>query len=171
MKWQRLGRFVVTVHSAQPPTEEEWSLYMNQADSYLPLEDQRILVASDGGAPNGTQRQQLIKLLNNAKVPTAILTTSWLMRGAGAAVSWFNPSLRVFGTGALQQALDHLQLTQRERSEALRLLRDFQKELGVLVIANSYLDDAQVRGPSIPAPPPAPPRESARHQVRTGSTK
>ena len=93
------------------------------------------------------------------------------MRGAGAAVSWFNPSLRVFGTGAIQQALEHLQLTQRERAEALRLLREFQKELGVLVIANSYLDDAQVRGPSIPAPPPAPPRESARHQVRTGSTK
>ena len=57
MKWQSLGRFVVTVHSAQPPTEEEWSLYMSQADAYQPLEDQRILVASDGGAPNGTQRQ------------------------------------------------------------------------------------------------------------------
>jgi hypothetical protein len=171
MKWQRLGRLVVTVHSAQPPTVEEWSLYMSQADAYQPLEDQRILVASDGGAPNGTQRQQLIRLLNDARVPTAILTTSWLMRGAGAAVSWFNPSLKVFGTAALQQALEHLQLTQRERTEALRLLREFQKELGVLVIANSYLDDAQLRGPSSPSLPPPSPRESGRNQIRAGSPK
>lgn len=168
MKWRRLGRFVVTVHSERPPTEQEWSLYMGQADAYLPLEDQRILVVSDGGAPNGTQRQQLIELLNNARVPTSILTTSWLMRGSGAAVSWFNPSLKVFGPRSFPQALEHLQLTQWERTEAVRLLREFQDELGVQVIDHSALDDPRLRGPSIPAPSAPPPRASVRSPICAG---
>lgn len=164
MKWRRLGRLVVTVHSEQPPTEEEWSRYMGQADTYHPLEDQRILVVSEGGAPNATQRQQLIDLLDNARVPTAILTTSWIMRGSGAAVSWFNRSLRVFGPNALDQALEHLQLTQWERTEALRQLREFQNELGVRVIDSSSLDDPRLRGPSIPAPSPSsPPNQPQPH--------
>jgi len=167
MKWRRLGRLVVTVHSKQPPTEDEWSRYMGQADVYQPLEDQRILVVSDGGAPNGTQRQQLIDLLHDARVPTAILTSSWLMRGAGAAVSWFNPSLRVFGPLALQQALEHLQLTQWERTEALRLLREFQNELGVRVIDAFVLEDPRLRGPSIPAPAPSSPPTSSLRQTDT----
>lgn len=161
MKWRRLGRFVVTVHSDRPPTEEEWSRYMGQADTYQPLEDQRILVVSEGGAPNATQRQQLIDLLHDVRVPTAILTTSWIMRGSGAAVSWFNRSLRVFGPNAIEQALEHLQLTQWERREALRLLREFQNELGVRVIDASSLDDPRLRGPSIPPPSPSsPPNQS-----------
>ncbi|HMA97517.1 MAG TPA: hypothetical protein VKP30_32755 [Polyangiaceae bacterium] len=134
MKWRRLGRFVVTVHGAEAPSDEEWTRYVGGADAYQPLGDQRILVVSDGGAPNGTQRQQLIDLLQNARVPTAILTTSWLMRGAGAAVRWFNPDLKVFGPQALQPALDYLQLTEWERSEGVRLVRELQNELGVQVV-------------------------------------
>jgi hypothetical protein len=166
MKWRRLGRLVVTVHSELAPTEDEWSRYMGQADVYQPLEDQRILVVSEGGAPNGTQRQQLIELLHGARVPTAILSSSWLMRGSGAAVSWFNRSLRVFGPSALPQALEHLQLTQWERTESLRLLREFQNELGVRVIGAASLDDPRLRGPSIPAPAPSSqPPQNARQSV------
>lgn len=134
MKWRRMGRFVVTVHTAESPSDEEWARYVSGADAYQPLRDQRILVVSDGGAPNGTQRQQLIDLLDNARVPTAILTTSWLMRGAGAAVRWFNPELKVFGPHALQLAVDYLQLTEWERCEGVRLLRELQSELGVQVV-------------------------------------
>ncbi|HEY5959633.1 MAG TPA: hypothetical protein VIV60_23925 [Polyangiaceae bacterium] len=169
MKWRRLGRLVVTVHSEQAPTEDEWSRYMGQADAYQPLEDQRILVVSDGGAPNGTQRQQLIDLLHGARVATAILTTSWLMRGSGAAVSWFNRSLRVFGPSALGQALEHLQLTQWERAESLRLLGEFQNELDVRVIDGSTLNDPRLRGPSIPAPAPSSPPTPPLRQSDTRS--
>lgn len=143
MKWRRMGRFVVTVHAAESPSDEEWARYVSGADTYQPLTDQRILVVSDGGAPNGTQRQQLIDILDNARVPTAILTTSWLMRGAGAAVRWFNSYLKIFGPNALQDALEYLQLTEWERREGVRLLRELQRELGVQVVDCGRVGEAE----------------------------
>lgn len=134
MMWRRLGRFVVTVHTGDEPTDEEWAKYVGGADAYRPLEDQRILVVSDGGAPNGTQRNQLVGLLNNAKVPTAILTKSWIMRASGTAVSWFNPSLKIFGPSAIRPAIDYLGLTRWECTEAVRLLQEFQGALRLRVV-------------------------------------
>jgi hypothetical protein len=134
MLWRRLGRFVVTVHSGQEPSDEEWGRYLAQACDHLPLEEQRILVISGGGAPNAAQRRELVQLLGGARTPTAILTASWVMRGAGTAVSWFNPSLRIFGPNVLDQAMDYLQLTPNERKLGLQLIQEFQRQLRVQVV-------------------------------------
>lgn len=135
MSWKRVGRFVVTVHSAQEPFDDEWNRYVLGAHEFQPLEAQRILVVSGGGAPNAAQRRQLVEALAGAQTPTAILTTSWIMRGAATAFRWFNPSLRVLGPSALAQAMDHLQLTGTERTTALRLIQELQRELGVRVVS------------------------------------
>lgn len=79
---------------------------MASAVDYRGADDQRILVVSAGGAPNPAQRRRLLTNLEGATAPTAILTTSWVMRGAATAVSWFNPELRVFGPHALREAMD-----------------------------------------------------------------
>ncbi|HET9960060.1 MAG TPA: hypothetical protein VFQ61_36460 [Polyangiaceae bacterium] len=151
----------MTVHTEREPTEDEWARYMGGADAHKPLEEQRILVLSEGGSPNGTQRKQLIELLADAKVPTAILTNNWLMRAAGAAVSWFNPSLKVFGPLALEAAMNYLQLTPWERSESVRLIREFQRELGLPVLgrvslAGLELHDGPISGARLPPEERAP---------------
>jgi hypothetical protein len=129
-----MGRLVVTVHTGQTPSDEDWGQYMAQVDAYLPLEDQRILVVSAGGSPNSAQRKMMTDALAGARVPVSIVTDSLVMRGAGVAVSWFNPSLKVFGPDALTPALGHLNLTAWEREEVLRAIDDLERGLGVHVI-------------------------------------
>lgn len=134
MNWRRMARLVVTVHTAEVPSDEDWAAYMSQVDAYLPLEDQRVLVISAGGGPNGKQRKMMIDALNGARVPVAIITNSLLMRGAGIAVSWFNPSLKVLGPGDLDAAVEYLGLTTWERVESARALKELEKGLGLDVV-------------------------------------
>jgi hypothetical protein len=134
MDWRRMARLVVTVHTHAVPEDQEWAEYMSGVDAYLPLEDQRILVVSAGGGPSGKQRQMMVEALNGARVPVAIITNSWLMRGAGIAVSWFNPSLKVFGPDALDSAIEYLGLTTWERVESTRCLKELETGLGLNVV-------------------------------------
>lgn len=129
-----MGRLVVTVHTDAVPSDEDWAAYMAQADAHKPLEEQRVLVVSAGGGPNGTQRKMMVDVLQGARVPVAILTSSVLMRGAGVAVSWFNPSLKIFGPFALEEAIDYLDLTSWERIEGMRVLYELHQELGLDVL-------------------------------------
>lgn len=134
MNWRRMGRLVVTVHTEAVPADDEWAVYVSGACDYLPLEDQRILVVSAGGGPNGKQRMMVVDALKGARVPVAIITNSWLMRGSGIAVSWFNPSLKVFGPDALDSAIDYLGLTVWERVESARCLKELEEGLGLDVV-------------------------------------
>lgn len=131
MDWRRMARLVVTVHTADVPDDGEWAEYVAGANAYLPLEDQRVLVVSAGGGPNGKQRKMIVDVLNGAIVPVAIITNSWLMRGSGIAVSWFNPSLKVLGPGTLDTAIEYLGLTTWERVESARILKELQQGLGL----------------------------------------
>lgn len=137
MNWRRMGRLVTTVHTAKVPSDEDWAEYMAGVDAYLPLEAQRILVLSAGGGPTSAQRKLMTDALDGAKVPVAILTSSWTMRGAATAVSWFNPSLQVFGPSALDAAFEHLELTSWERDESIRVIHELQQALGVRVTASA----------------------------------
>jgi hypothetical protein len=134
MDWRRVGRLVVTVHTSAVPSDEDWDAYMAGVDDYLPLEDQRVLVVSAGGGPNGKQRKMLIDALHGVRVPVAIITNSLLMRGAGTAVSWFNPSLKVLGPGDLNAAVEYLGLTTWECVESARILKELEKGLGLDVV-------------------------------------
>jgi hypothetical protein len=134
MDWRRMARLVVTVHTAEVPSDEDWNAYMAQVDAYLPLQDQRVLVVSAGGGPNGKQRKMMIDALNGARVPVAIITNSLVMRGAGIAVSWFNPSLKVLGPEDLDAAVEYLGLTTWERVESARTLKELEKGLGLDVV-------------------------------------
>jgi len=129
-----MGRLVVTAHTAAVPDDKEWGDYLAQVDAYLPLSGQRILVVSAGGGPNGPQRKGMTDALGGVKVPVAILTSSMMMRGAGIAVSWFNPSLKVFGPDGLDSALDYLELTPWEHTESIRVLNELQAQLGLGVV-------------------------------------
>jgi hypothetical protein len=139
MDWRRMGRLVVTVHTAEVPSDEDWGQYVAGVDDYLPLEDQRVLVVSAGGGPNGKQRRMMTDALNGARVPVAIVTNSLFMRGAGIAVSWFNPSLKVLRPEDLDRAINYLGLTDWERLESARVLKELEKGLGVDVVRLSKL--------------------------------
>src|SRR5262245_427079 len=99
----------------------------------------RWLVVSAGGGPNGKQRKMMTDALKGARVPVAIVTNSLLMRGAGIAVSWFNPSLKVLRPEDLDGAINYLGLTEWERAESARVLKELEKGLGLDVVRLSKL--------------------------------
>ena len=53
MDWRRIGRLCVTVHTQHVPDEQEWSEYMKGVRRDVPMADQKVLVVSAGGGPNG----------------------------------------------------------------------------------------------------------------------
>jgi hypothetical protein len=133
MDWRRLGRLVVTVHTSSNPSDRDWAEYMSGFADHLPLEEQRIFVVSEGGGPDSAQREKLTSALAGAVVPVAILTDSWRMRGAGVAVSWFNPSIKVLARRAVEQAFEHLKLTPVERLECRVIVHELEGRLGLAV--------------------------------------
>jgi hypothetical protein len=124
----------VTVHTEDVPAEAEWNDYMKGVRRDVPMADQKVLVISAGGGPNGKQRKMMTDELEGTRVPVAILTDSWIMRSAGIAVSWFNPMLKVFPPRALDDAFAYLDLTTWEREESGLIIGELQKKLGVNVL-------------------------------------
>ncbi len=98
------------------------------------MADQRVLVVSAGGGPNGKQRKMMTDELEGTLVPVAILSDSWIMRSAGIAVSWFNPMLKVLPPKSLDQAFTYLELTSWEREESRRIIAELQSKLKVHVL-------------------------------------
>jgi hypothetical protein len=134
MDWKRIGRLCVTVHTEHVPAELEWREYMKGVRRDVPMADQRVLVVSAGGGPNGKQRKMMTDELEGTQVPVAILTDSWVMRSAGIAVSWFNPMLKVLPPSALEQAFTYLDLTSWEREECRRIIDELQNKLKLTVL-------------------------------------
>lgn len=134
MSWRRIGRLVVTVHTDAAPDDEEWAGYVALVRDRLPPETHRVLVVSAGGGPNIKQRKMMVDALNGSRVPVAILSSSLVMRGTGIAISWFNPSLKVFGPEAFDAAVEHLGLTPSERVESARVIRELEVGLGLRTI-------------------------------------
>ncbi len=129
-----MGRLCVTVHTESVPSDEDWNAYMTGVKRDVPMAEQRVLVVSAGGGPDGKQRKMMVDTLNGTHVPVAILTDSWVMRGAGIAISWFNPSLKVYGPNDLEPALAYLELTTRERRQTAQALRELQQALGLDIL-------------------------------------
>ena len=96
--------------------------------------DLRVLVHSEGGAPNARQRAVLNEVLAGIKPRVAVLTPSATARAVGVALSWFNPDFRVFASDELGGAFDHLDANQGER----RILTQALTELRMQNAKSSY---------------------------------
>lgn len=120
-----VGSYFVCVHSNLAPTNTEWAEVLRVLRNHPDLGSLRILVYTDGGAPNAAQRSDLSSLLANRNIPIAVITTSVIARAAGTALTWLNPGFRVFPPTEFDKALDHLGATGMDK----RTLRDSVEEL------------------------------------------
>jgi hypothetical protein len=79
----------INVHNHVPPSDEEWSVYMEFRRQHQP-EIRGILVLSEGGRPSAKQREQLRDVLAEGPVPkVAIITQSQLVRNTAGLLTWF----------------------------------------------------------------------------------
>lgn len=120
---------VVCIHSAEAPSKEEWDGVMQVVADELALGRLRILVSTEGGAPNATQRAKLRDVLGHSKPPIAVMSSSSLVRAVCTAISWFNPQMRQFPPESLPAALDHLGIPLPDRAALVRGFEEAKAEL------------------------------------------
>jgi hypothetical protein len=129
--WRNEGRLHVVVHTADAPMRSEWDQYVRDLMGPPRAAQQRVLVRTYGGVPDGAQRKQLTDALDHNEQLAAILTHKMLARTAATAISWFIPGLKVFGITGFDAACEHLRLSADERERCRRALGDLEHELGL----------------------------------------
>jgi hypothetical protein len=123
------GQIMVVVHNAKPPTEDDWRAYIEGIKS-TDLKTGRSIVFTDGGAPNAEQRKILNQTLAGAHVPGVVISPSTFVRGVVTALSWFNPSLKVYAPEQLDLAFRYLTFTPDEISRVWDKLDRLRIRLG-----------------------------------------
>jgi hypothetical protein len=126
---QVVGNVLITVNAEASPTDEEWEQKLELYREVPDLKRMRILVFTLGGAPNSKQRARLNHVIADHHIPQAVLTNSTLARAAGTAISWFQPTFKMFAPDQLEPALDHLKLPQDERPVVRGALREMREEV------------------------------------------
>jgi hypothetical protein len=112
--WEDL---LISLHTAEPPDDEEWSEYSRQLLALIrqTIEDPqkgRRIVFTDGGSPNLRQRAEINKILSGRAMKVAIISSSPTAQGAVTALSWYNPLIRSFAPSKLSDAWQHLGITE-----------------------------------------------------------
>jgi hypothetical protein len=120
---QRSGHFVVVAHGSLAPSVAEWNALLDTYRSLPSLSDARALVFTEGGAPNAAQRADLRAVFGSIDMPIAVITDSIIARAAGMAISWLNPSLRMFPPRDLDRGFEHIGATRADR-RTLRAVAD-----------------------------------------------
>ncbi len=116
MAWSVVNGILVTVHSAAPPRDDEWTRYLRDAGTTGLTGN---LVLTDGGGPNAMQRKQIEELPQIRLLPTAVVTTSRLVRGIVTAISWMGKNIRAVAPTALDAAFDYMQVKPVARASLL----------------------------------------------------
>jgi len=129
LSWRTEGRLHVCVHNERDPTNVEWQRYVNSSSEHVAKLDVRILILSRGGSPSGDQRRVLMSAIGKRTKPVALLTDNAIARTVVVAMRFFNPTMKAFKTSEVSEASDFLGLTQNERSRAVVLLAELEREL------------------------------------------
>jgi hypothetical protein len=143
MAFEMVGRVVIAVHTAQDPSDAEWSGYLALLSQVL-QPSSCTFVYTSGGAPNSKQRKALAHTLRGRDLPISVVTPARVSRAVGVAISWFNPNIRMFSPGHISAAITHLKLTDREAVDVPRTARQLAKSLG---IHRALLDLAELEQP------------------------
>jgi len=129
------ARLVVSAQTKFNPSDAEWDRWLMAVGN---LEHQvqrvRLLVVTEGGHPTKQQLDRL-RAVNKKNPPTAIVSRSLGLRVIGSALSFVNPTIRVFSPTHVEQAFDHLSLAPAERQLATSAMKRLERELGILSAA------------------------------------
>lgn len=130
MAWRCEGRLRVAVHHHAPPSRDEWVDYVRAIDEY-DGPDQRVLIRSHGGSPNGPQRKLLTDIEKRRSARSALLTDNTIVRAVGETIGAVISSVKTFGIEDVDSACDYLELESDERVRVGQLLAELERELGL----------------------------------------
>jgi hypothetical protein len=110
----------VVMHTAASPPADEWRRFEElirkaKGNQGIYIDRMRVLVISDGGAPNTHQRHVMQnEIYEGRPVRMALLTNSLgnpVKRGIARALTWMNPGMLICAPDDLGGALRHLNLS------------------------------------------------------------
>jgi hypothetical protein len=151
--YRQVGDMIVWVTGKEAPTASEWKSYIDLA---IPLgkslktrsEPLRVLVISDGGAPNSAQRAEFVDASRGLQVRTAVISNSSFVRGVAAVFSWFDVNNKVFAPRDLAGAFAFLRAGRDEQRAmwgmAERLAEEVQGGVITVLSASEYFHAARV---------------------------
>lgn len=120
-----LGQLVVMRENDSTPLDSEWDAFLKLlADNHDKFERLKILVVTDGGGPNATQRKRLETVLAGKPIRVAVVTDSAKSRFIASMISLINRQHGGFAMKEIVQAYNHLQMTQLERTLADQTLKE-----------------------------------------------
>jgi len=126
----------ISLHTAQPVPQAQWDLMLVQLRALCPAgklaaEHTRMLVLTDGGAPDVKQRAQLSEIWGHAEIKVAVMvpgTGNAEKRGVITALTWLNPALGMFTPDLFARALEHLDV-RAEQADVWREVLQLQQRL------------------------------------------
>jgi hypothetical protein len=114
-EWRGSRPVVLALHGRSFPGDAEWADYLAVSARALAAAETAVgLAITDGGAPTSRQRLELRRSFAGRNPRGAVLSTSRLARGIGAAIALFNPSVRVYAPRDIFAAARHLGLHEDE---------------------------------------------------------
>jgi hypothetical protein len=127
----RIDRLLLAVHSAEPPTDDEWHRWFDLIDG-LAFGQGRALIETYGPCgPSASQRKELAVHVKRVAMRSVLFTDSVILRGMVTAMAWFGVALRAFPPGQYAPAAEHLGLSSKELASALEGLARLRRECGL----------------------------------------
>jgi hypothetical protein len=116
------SRRILMLHGDKPPSAEGWRAYLRCLEN-KDVASLGLLVFTNGGAPDVTQRSELNRLLCGRYFARAIVHRSAIVRGVVAAVGWFAPGVAAFHPNAWQAAAAHAGIAPSELEHVERTVK------------------------------------------------
>jgi hypothetical protein len=129
LRVRHIGRFIVLVHSADPPSDAEWEELLALCRGLPKSGRPNGLVYSEGGAPTLKQRAALRPVLGEVTEHLSVITGSEFARVVAAAIRWFFPTFRTFSPDSFEKALDHIGAIGSERLVLRRTVEDLGRAM------------------------------------------
>ncbi len=106
MAWSTHGELLLLAHDQHRPADDEWRDWLRAYETRSP-HIRGVLVRTLGGGPSSSQRKELVQAMQAQTIPTptAILTSSAIVRGVLTALSWFLPAERLPKTFTLDDVV------------------------------------------------------------------
>ena len=129
MAFEKIGDIYVLVHGTSAPSDEEWDAYLDSIRQ-VDISRMRSLAFTEGGAPSSAQRVRLQEIMGSRTSLAAVVSQNAWVRAVGKALSWANPSLKVFSLDELGAACRHLKLSEGESGAMERKLARLREVMG-----------------------------------------
>jgi len=122
----------VLVHGKENPTDQDWDLYLEDLRQQAARANCiRTLVFTEGGGPDGFQRNRLNQILEGRPTRAAVLSNSVLARAVVGILAVFNPQIRAFSPDDSGVALAYLQVPFGQYGEVLQTIAELKRSMGM----------------------------------------